>query len=422
MQITIIGTGFVGLVSAAVYASLGHEVIGLDIDQKKINNLRKSITPFYEPGLNKLLKQQLKKQNLSFTSNYKKAISKADLIIIAVGTPSAPDEQADLTYIFKSAESLAPLIREGVIIAIKSTVPPGTLKRIASIIKKFTDKIFFTASLPEFLREGSAVHDTLHPDRIVIGADEKQVFKKLKKLHLPLCKNILLVKPNSAQMGKYASNTYLATRITFINEIANLCEKNEADIAEVIKIISNDKRIGKHYWYPGIGYGGSCFPKDVKELAAFSRAVGEANNLFNKINDLNKNRVYKLLNRLATKVNGFENKTIAILGLSFKPNTDDIRESPASKIIPFLINAKAKIKVYDPLAKWPEKSLQQTSIKETCKKADIIMALIEWPEITSFDFSLVRANNKIQWFFDARNQFNKNKFEKLGYKYTAIGK
>lgn len=431
MNVTFIGTGFVGVVSAAVYASFGNTVIGLDVDEKKIISLKKSIIPFYEPDLENLLKQQQLNGNLTFTTDYATAIKNADVIMIAVGTPSAEDGQADLKYIFASSESLAPHLKKDAIVVVKSTVPPGTLEKVEEIIKTKTNINFFTASVPEFLKEGSAVIDTLHPDRVVIGATSPEVFSVLEKLHKPLNAPIVKVKPESAQMAKYTANAYLATRITFINQIADLCEKNGADVDDIVRAIGWDKRIGKHYWYPGLGYGGSCFPKDVKELAAYSRAINENNNLFNKITELNENRIPRLLKKMENKVDGWENKTIAVLGLSFKPNTDDMREAPSTKIIPVLLNNKAKVISFDPMSSWKsffrldnleENHQQVKTIEKAVAQADIILSLVEWPEITNFDFSKTRIKNKSQWFIDVRNQFNKKTLEEQGYKYLGIGR
>lgn len=424
MKIAVIGTGFVGVVSAVVYASFSNQVIGLDIDENKIKLLEKGQVPFYEPGLQELLLEQQAKGNLNFTTSYETAIKEAEIIMIAVGTPSAADETADLRYVFASAKSLAPYIRENAIVVIKSTVPPDTLEETISIIQKETATKFYGASLPEFLREGAAVHDTLNPDRIVIGAEEEFVFEKLEELHQSLNAPVLRCKVASAQMAKYTANSYLATRITFINEVANLCEKNGADIDEVIKAIGYDKRIGQQYWYPGLGYGGSCFPKDVKELAAYSRSVGESGNLLNRVNEINSNRIFYLMDKFAQEVSGFEAKTIAILGLSFKPNTDDMREAPATKIIPLLSEQGAKIQSYDPMAKYPVKVAnhqQFPSIEEACNNADIIMAVVEWPEITSFDFSQVKTS-KQQFFIDCRNQFSPKIVKGWNYQYIGIGK
>lgn len=426
MNITIIGTGFVGVVSAAVFASLDNKVVGLDIDPQKIKSLKQGKVPFFEPGLEKLLLEQQKTNNLSFTTDYQTAIKDADVIMIAVGTPSKEDGNADLRYVFAATKSLAPHLKENAIVAIKSTVPPGTLDKVQEILDKNTNVNYYTASLPEFLKEGSAVQDTLHPDRVVVGASDEFVFKKLEKLHEPLEAPILKMKPNSAQMAKYAANSYLATRITFINQIANLCEINGADVQEVIGGIGLDQRIGQHYWYPGFGYGGSCFPKDVKELAAYSRKVGQENNLLNKVSQLNKNRIPKLLNQFEKQINGWTNKKVAVLGLSFKPNTDDTREAPAGKVIPILLENGAEVRGFDPMAEWlPQENLSQytqvETIDQAVKDADVIMALIEWPQITSFNLSKARNKNK-QWLIDARNQFNPQRVKSIGFNYIGIGR
>jgi UDPglucose 6-dehydrogenase len=432
MQITVIGTGFVGVVSAAVYASLGHQVVGLDIDEKKVTSLRQSQVPFFEPNLTELLKEQQSTGRLSFTTDYATAISEAEIIFIAVGTPSAPDGQADLKYVYLSVESLAPHLKPGAIVVIKSTVPPGTLKKVAELIKAKTTTPFFTASVPEFLREGSAVYDTLHPNRIVIGATEPAVFAKLEELHKPLQTPIVMVKPESAQMAKYAANAYLATRITFINQIADLCEKNGADVEDIIQAIGYDERIGNHYWYPGLGYGGSCFPKDVKELAAYSKSIGESGNLFVKINQLNEERLAKLIRHFGDKVGGWEGKKVAFLGLSFKPNTDDLREAPSTKLIPALIMAGASVIGFDPMAKPSldqlglttaddNKYYQAINIAEACADADVIMAAVEWPEIVSFDYRSCKGNQP-QTFIDARNRFSPDRVAAWGYNYIGIGR
>lgn len=428
MRICIIGTGFVGVVSAAVYASLGNQVIGLDIDQDKIDKLKNGEIPFYEPDLKELLLEQQQAKKLSFTTSYQEAIGESEVIIIAVGTPSAPDETADLRFVMKSAESLAPHLQKNAIVSIKSTVPPGTLEKVVNKIKEQTRVKFYGASLPEFLREGSAVHDTLHPDRIVIGAEDEFVFNTLDQLHQAFNAPIIHCGVASAQMAKYTANTYLATRITFINEIANLCQKNGADIEEVINIIGLDQRIGQHYWYPGLGYGGSCFPKDVKELAAYSRTVGEEGNLMNKINEINKQRIFDLLINFEEKVESFANKKIAVLGLSFKPNTDDMREAPSTKVIPYLLSKGAQIKSYDPMANYEhftqekyQNHQQVSSIEEAIKDADAIFLLVEWPEVIKFPYEEFK-NKKEQTIFDCRNQLDPAKIKKAGYQYQGIGK
>jgi UDPglucose 6-dehydrogenase len=424
MKVVVIGTSFVGVVSASVYASFGNEVVGLDIDEKKIASLKKSQVPFYEPNLEELLVEQQKTGRLRFTTSYEEAIPGANVIMIAVGTPSAPDGQADLKFVMAASGSVAEHLSPETTVVVKSTVPPGTLKKVIEVIKAKTNVNFYTASVPEFLKEGTAVHDTLNPDRVIIGATEPKAFEVLEELHKPLKTQIVKVTPESAQMAKYAANAYLATRITFANQIADLCDKNQANIQEVINAIGFDPRIGTHYWYPGLGYGGSCFPKDVKELAAYSRAVGEANNLFNKINELNEQRITKLMDQFGKHVNGWKDKEVAVLGLAFKPHTDDMREAPSAKIIPYLLEQGATVLGYDPKAQWPNPTdnfTQVDSISKAVAKADVIMAVVEWPEIITFDYSQTKADRE-QWFIDCRNQFDPDRVKNWGYDFISIGR
>lgn len=429
MTVTVIGTGFVGVVTASVFSSFGNTVIGLDVDANKIQKLRQSQVPFYEPGLEELLQTEQKKGHLTFTTDYKEAISQSDVIMLAVGTPSTPEGGADLKYLKAATESLAPHIKEGAIVAVKSTVPPGTLKDLEEILKKNSNKKFYTASLPEFLKEGTAVEDTLHPDRVVIGATDAKAFDVLKELHTPLHAPIIEVTPESAQMAKYTANSYLAVRIAFINQVADLCEKNGADIQEVISIIGKDKRIGEHYWYPGLGYGGSCFPKDVKELAYYSRSIGEGDNIFNKIAALNEARPEELLQKYEKSIGGWQGKTVAVLGLSFKPNTDDMREAPSTKVVPVLLKKGATIHAYDPQALEvaqqflpADKSITYfDDIRKAITDADVIMLLVEWSSIVSFDYGSAKSK-KNQTIIDVRNQLQPEEVMKQGFAYIGIGR
>ena len=426
MNITVIGTGFVGVVTASVFAHFGNKVYALDIDQDKIDSLSKGEIPFFEPKLKEMTKEGLDKQNLIFTTSYQEAISSSEIIMISVGTPSAEDGTADLKFIKAASESLAPYIQEGAIIALKSTVPPSTSQIVSDIIKASSDKNFSVVSLPEFLKEGSAVDDTLNPDRVVIGATDEKVIQKLLELHKPLGGERIIVSPESAQMAKYSANSYLAQRITFINQIANLCEKNGANINEVIKVIGADKRIGAHYWYPGLGYGGSCFPKDVKELAAYSRSVGEGDGLMVKIDELNDRRIFRLMDKYEGYVGGWQDKKVAILGLSFKPNTDDMREAPSLKIIPILKDKGAIVSAFDPKANHlAKKLLPNIDITPTADEAitdsDVVILLTEWKELISLKPENIKSLMKGNWLIDTRNQFNKNEAEKAGLKYIGIG-
>jgi UDPglucose 6-dehydrogenase len=425
MKITIIGTGFVGVVSAAVYASLGHEVMGLDIDENKVQSLKRGRVPFYEPDLEELLIEQQKKKRLNFTTDYQEAIKSTDLAIVAVGTPSKKSGAVDLKYVYKACESLAPYLKDQAIVAIKSTVPPGSFEQIKKIIQAKTQVKFYLASLPEFLKEGTAVKDTLQPDRIVIGADHQDIMQKLVKLHKPFQAPIVTMSAESAQMTKYAANAYLATRITFINQIANLCEHNDADIQDVIKGIGYDKRIGHHYWYPGLGYGGSCFPKDVAELTNYAKRVNEDRNLMVNIHQLNQERIPDLMKKYEQDVNGWCNKKIALLGLSFKPHTNDTREAPAQKIAEILLKAGAALKGFDPKASWsPDNNYQGSyqqvkTMDQACQDADVIFVLIEWPQIIEYDLTQCKTDKK-QFIFDTRNQLEPKKLKQAGFIYRGI--
>lgn len=429
MKIACIGTGFVGVVTTAVLAKLGNEVVGLDIDEAKIAKLKEGTVPFFEPGLSELLIETQKSGKLSFTTDYSSAIPYSDIVMIMVGTPSRSDGSADLTYVESVASSIAPHLKENAVVVIKSTVPPGTNSHIRDLIQGKTDKTFHMASVPEFLKEGTAVEDTLHPDRVVIGVDSAFAKDLLTKLHTPLTKNILVMNPESAQMTKYAANNYLATRITFINQIADLCEHNGADIEEVIRGIGADRRIGPQYWYPGLGYGGSCFPKDVKELSAYAKKVGETQSLFITINALNEARIERKLTQYQKELGTFANKTVAVLGLSFKKNTNDTRVAPSLAVIPWLIKQGSTVRATDPQAinevkpQLPDQVIYTEDPITAATGADILMLLVEWDEYTSLDLAKLKSvMSDSPVFIDTRNQYKPDDVITAGFKYIGIGR
>lgn len=407
-----------GVVTAAVFAKIGHKVVGLDIDPAKVESLKQGVVPFYEPGLQELLLETQATGDLTFTTDYASAIKDSDIVMIMVGTPSAADGQADLKYVFAASQSMAPYLKEGAIVIIKSTVPPGTNPKVRELIKSKTSVNFEIASVPEFLKEGTAVEDTLHPDRVVIGIESDLAKQKLTILHQPLTMNIVAMSPESAQMCKYAANNYLATRITFINQIADLCEGSGADIEEVIKGIGADRRIGSHYWYPGLGYGGSCFPKDVKEIAAYAKSIGESESLFIKVDELNEKRIAKMMVKYEALVGGFSGKTVAILGLSFKKNTNDTREAPANHVVPWLKEHGAQVKTVDP--KVPADFLDPyAAIKDT----HAAMLLVEWDDYVNLDLAKIASLMKSpKYFFDTRNRYDPKTSEAAGLKYKGIGR
>jgi UDPglucose 6-dehydrogenase len=430
MKIAIIGTGFVGITTCAVYASFNHQVWGLDIDEKKIASLKQGEVPFYEPKLTEMILSGIENGNLHFSTSYQRVVSNAEIIILSVGTPSKPDGSINLSYIKAAAQAIAPFLHHQAIVAIKSTVLPGTLAMIKKIIQKQNSKTIHYVSLPEFLKEGTAVDDTLFPDRVVIGAHSDFAYQKLHDLHAPMKAPVLRVLPESAQLAKYASNDYLALRIIYANVLAEICNYSGADIDEVLTIIGHEKRIGSHYWYPGLGYGGSCFPKDVQALAHYLRDfIPQEQNLFTFMDTLNSRRPAQVLRAIKNQVGSFRNQTVTILGLSFKPNTDDQRESPALALIPLLLSEGATIISYDPMVKTiADKSIassakyqQVATIETAVAQADIIMALVEWPQIVGFDFATTKLD-KPQFFFDVRNQFDQHKLLEAGYHYLSIGR
>lgn len=429
MKIACIGTGFVGVVTAAVFAKLGHEVVGLDIDKAKIALLKEGRVPFFEPGLPELLKQTQAKGKLNFTTDYQEAVTGAEIIFIMVGTPSAPDGQADLKYVLAAAESLAPYLEEDTIIVIKSTVPPGTNAKIREAIEAQVEVKFDLASVPEFLKEGSAVEDTLHPDRVIIGSTNKETIAKLKGLHGPLTEKIITIKEESAQMAKYAANVFLAMRITFANQMADLCEQNGADVEEVLKGIGADKRIGDHYWYPGLGYGGSCFPKDVKEVAAYARSIGETDSIFIAVDDRNEARIPRLMRQYDKLVGGFADKKVAVLGLSFKPNTNDTRVAPALKVIPWLVDKGAQVIATDPEAIDEAKPLLPAQVEfvidpyAAISGTHVTFLLVEWPQFR--ELNLAKISDSMQspkFLIDTRNLFDPDKARAAGLKYKGVGR
>lgn len=425
MQVAIIGTGFVGVVTAAVLTEHGHTIWGVDIDQKKVDGLNNGKVPFYEPDLDDLIQKALSSGRLKFTTEYAEAVTDADVVMIAVGTPSSPEGKADLTYVMAASKSLAPHLKEDAVVVVKSTVPPGSLSQVAEVINANAKVEYHLASVPEFLREGSAVKDTQHPDRIALGVTDEKSREVLEELHKGFNAPIITVKPESAQLAKYAANAYLALRIGFINQIADFCEVIGANVQDVIAIMGKDKRIGDHYWYPGLGYGGSCFPKDVRELSYTSKTLEMGDTLFTLLNELNSARIEKKFSEWTAAVGGWSGKKVAVLGLAFKPNTTDMREAPALSVIPALARAGATVVGYDPMA-LPEAKhiLGETEgltfadeIDDAIESASVIIALIEWPQITGYQFP--RAEGVT--FIDVRNQFDENEIEALGYEYIGTG-
>jgi len=430
MKISVVGAGYVGLAYSAVLADLGHQVWVVRKDSEKNEALKKGKTHFYDPGLEELVKKDLASGRLNPTISYEQAVPNSEVVFVCVGTPSKKTGEVDLAQVFTVAREIGKNLKEGyTVVVVKSTVPPGTTLKVGQVIGRYkkAKAEFGLAFCPEFLREGSAIEDTRRPDRVVIGASDKKAIKILKSIHRSFKAPVLLTSINSAELIKYAANSYLALRIVFANQIADLCEKSGADINEVIEGIGLDKRIGSHYWYPGLGYAGSCFPKDVAALAAYADKVGLKKSLFRKMHQLNNDRVEEILRDLEEKYGSFSEKTIGILGLACKQRTDDIRKSAAIKIIEILKAKKAKIKAYDPLAIENTRRILPDIIYcqdpyGVAKDAEILLILTESPEFAKMDYTKVKQLMKGNLIFDSRNLLDKRKIEALGFIYKGVGR
>ncbi|MBC7427443.1 MAG: UDP-glucose/GDP-mannose dehydrogenase family protein [Bacteriovorax sp.] len=437
MKVSVIGTGYVGLVSGTCFAEIGHDVTCIDIDPKKIDMLKAGKSPIYEPGLTELLERNIKSGRLHFTTSYE-SVKNAQSVFLAVGTPSADDGRADLKYLRAAAVEVAKNLADDAIVVIKSTVPVGTSVELRKLIADNTKKKFHLVNNPEFLKEGSAVEDFMRPDRVIIGHQDDMAMKAMEELYAPLVRQgnpIYGMSNLSAEMSKYAANCFLATKISFINEIARLCDLTNADIEEVRKGISSDKRIGGHFLYPGPGYGGSCFPKDVKALIATAEDVGMDLKIINateQVNDEQKSYVFsKIVKHYGGNLKG---KSFAFWGVAFKANTDDVRETAAIDMARKLIGAGATINVFDPVA--TENYLHMMREFKECEgkiKAfenkydalngtDALITVTEWREFTTPDFSEIKKRLNKPVIFDGRNLYDTKKVQAEGFTYFAIGK
>lgn len=434
MNIAIVGTGYVGLVSGTCFAETGNNVICIDIDPKKIDTLKNGETPIYEPGLEALLKRNIKEGRLHFTTQLAEGIKEAQFIFLALPTPPGEDGAADLKYVLGVAEHLSELITEYKVIINKSTVPVGTAEKVAAILaKKLDPSLFDVVSNPEFLREGVAVDDFLKPDRVVVGTSSARARKLMEELYQPFVRQgnpIFFMDERSSEMTKYAANSYLAMRISFMNEMANLCEAAGANIDHVRIGMGSDSRIGKRFLFPGVGYGGSCFPKDVQALALTAKQLNYDFKLVEsvmQVNDLQKSILgSKIKNYFNQDLNG---KTIAIWGLAFKPETDDIREAPALSLIQELLAAGAKVKAFDPEAMANVKqTIGEDSIYfaqnayDAIEQADALAIVTEWSEFRNPNFEKIKSLLKSKAIFDGRNVFSLEKMKEEGFYYESIGR
>ncbi|WP_028538133.1 MULTISPECIES: UDP-glucose dehydrogenase family protein [Paenibacillus] len=431
MNIAVIGTGYVGLVTGVCLAEVGHKVTCIDVDLAKVRMLKSGISPIYEPGLQEMIQKNIAENRLSFTSEFQEGIDEAQVIYIAVGTPSNDDGTADLSAVENASLAIAKYIKNDVVIVTKSTVPIGTNDRIKAIIEynKFSDNITVDiVSNPEFLREGSAIHDTFHGDRIIIGSDSKLAADIVEEINRPFQVPVFRTSIRSAEMIKYASNAFLATKISFINEISNLCEKLDADVTEVALGMGMDKRIGKHFLNAGIGYGGSCFPKDTKALMQIAGNANYQFELLKSVIEVNKKQQSILTEKAKKRFGSLEGLTVAILGLAFKPNTDDMREAASITVVNELLSTGAKVIAYDPIATEKAKKVLPLgvsyvdSIEEAIQDVDCAMILTEWPEICEYELGKFVEKMKTPIIFDGRNCFSKTDIQKYQIEYHSIGR
>ena len=431
MTIAFIGHGYVGLVTAAVFADLGNTVWVVGRTPEKIEKLKKGIAPFFEPGLAELVKRNVNAGRLKFTLEYKEAVMPSDIVFICVGTPSKANGEADLTSVFTAAESIAKVLVGYKVVVTKSTVPPGTNKKVGEILRKFKPEgaSFAIASVPEFLREGSAIEDTMHPDRVIIGTTSDRAQTLLFELHKPIGGKTVLCNVETAELIKYASNSLLSTKISFANAIAYLSEKVGADAEHVLEAVGLDRRLGRSFLYAGVGYGGSCFPKDVKALIAISSQYGYDFKLLRAVDEINKDTAKHFVEKIVRHFSdNLKHKRIAILGLAFKPNTDDMREAPSIFVINELISHGAEIVAYDPVAMENAKTVLPPSVSyakdayAAAKDADAVVVVTEWNEFRQLDLVRLSRGLKSPVLFDGRNIYEPAKVKALGFMYYGVGR
>lgn len=434
MKIVVIGSGYVGLVSGTCFSDFGHEVVCVDKDEKKIENLKKGIIPIYEPGLDAMVLENAKSGRLTFSTDLKEHVGNADAIFIAVGTPTSRrgDGYADLTYVYAVAKEIAPALKKYTVIVDKSTVPVGTAKEVKRIIKETNpDADFDVASNPEFLREGAAIDDFMRPDRVVVGVENKKAEEVMREVYKPLYlieTPIVFTNLQTAELIKYAANGFLATKISFINEIANLCETIDANVVDLARGIGLDNRIGKKFLHAGPGYGGSCFPKDTLALCRIAQEHGSPIRIIETVIEVNAAQKARMVGKIRKALGGSEaGKKIAVLGLTFKPETDDMRDSAALMILPVLKEKGAEIVATDPHGIEEAKKIMPeityvSDAYESMKDADCVVLMTEWNEYRSLDFEKVKKTMKGNIFIDLRNVYEPEHIRKEGFEYFGIGR
>jgi UDPglucose 6-dehydrogenase len=432
MRLAVLGTGYVGLVAGAGFADFGNDVVCVDIDAEKVARLGRGILPIYEPGLEGLVKRNVDEQRLSFTTDIATAVRGADVVFIAVGTPSAHDGSADLSQVLSAAESIGRAMTGFTVVVTKSTVPVGTAQKIKDAIGKVTKQPFAVGSNPEFLKEGDAVNDFMKPDRVIIGSDDERAIDVLRHLYGPFVRTndrILTMDAISAELTKYASNSYLATRISFMNDVANLCERVGADVEMVRRGMGMDARIGPKFLFPGVGYGGSCFPKDVKAAMHIARDSGGSLEILEAVHRVNERQKGILADKIVKRLGGsVDGKTIAIWGLAFKPGTDDVREAPALIVIEKLLAGGARIHAHDPVANESAQKLIGDRIRyfdnnyEAADGADALALLTEWHQFRRPNFKRLKESMRGAHLFDGRNIWEPEEVRALGFTYEGIGR
>lgn len=432
MKIAVVGTGYVGLVTGTCFAETGNTVICVDIDKSKVEKLLSGKITIYEPGLEKLFHRNLNEGRLHFTTSLEDAVDKAEIIILALPTPSGEDGSADLQYILSVSDHIGKIIKGYKVIIDKSTVPVGTALKVREAISKNASVEFDVVSNPEFLREGVAVDDFMKPDRVIIGTSSEKAMKVMNALYMPFVRQgnpIIFMDEKSAELTKYAANTFLAVKISFMNEIAHLCERLGADVDMVRRGIGSDERIGKRFLFPGIGYGGSCFPKDVKALAKTSLDVDYNFQILNAVMDVNEKQKLHLISKILTCFEGdLSGRCFAVWGLAFKPNTDDVREAPAHYMIEALLAAGATINAFDPEAMSNSKEVLGTRVNfvdnqyDALVNADALIIATEWNEFRTPDFEKIAARLKRKIIFDGRNLFELESMKTLGFHYESVGR
>lgn len=430
MRITIIGSGYVGLVTGACFADLGNDVICVDNDESKIAKLRKGVIPIYEPGLEELVKRNVKEGRLSFTGRLKDGVKKSEVIFVCVPTPPKDNGDADMTFVEHVAREIALSMSSYRLIVEKSTVPVNTGEWVEHTINVFNKhKIKFdVASNPEFLKEGSAIEDFMHPDRIVVGVKSKKAADILTELYKPLKAPIVITDIKSAELIKHASNSFLATKISFINAVANICDKVGADVIDVARGMGLDKRISKNFLSAGIGFGGSCFPKDLAAFVHIAEKIGYDFGMLKEVQNINKEQRRLAIKKIESLLWNLPKKTVGVLGLSFKPGTDDLREAPALEIIETLFKEGVIIKVYDPIAIAKAKVLLKGKVKfckdayEVAKDSDCLIVATEWNEFKELDFKKIKRLMRQPVIVDGRNIYDPAEMKKLGFRYAGIGR